>query len=428
MPDTPVPFLLPPFLVPERISSLVTPERRQAMREQQQRSVSAASRLSEASMSSAASTASNFLDAKIAALENETTYIACVKEGLTEAALAGNLKDPVLQRELAPLISQMRSTASTLSILKRQRSFLVEDLEDAVASKRQRLRQPSDDGLLERAYRDTIIPRVMNASAKQRAKPFDQRRFKKEVNRYYGLKEHCAKHMSWCQVLGLKIPKPNVKAAHIVPKSLIANEVAHIFGAGEVVLSDPRNALSLYSGIEGLLDEGVIAVVPIPGRMTAPTAWRCVVLDESKGEDDVYDHGNGVTTRVKDLDGRVLQFLNDNRPCRRYLYFRFIISYLQAKKLQLTDVTEKVEAKRFWPSEGAYLHKSTLKILARCVSGCELPDDLTENTFEDSIDPARDNQAGMIMAADLQDDQPATVGPDQSPDPREALIESLKEL
>ena len=55
----------------------------------------------------------------------------------------------------------------------------------------------------------------------------------------------------------------------------------------------------------------------------------------------------------QDLDGQVLKFLNDNK-------------YLQAKKLQLADVTEKVEAKRFWPSEGAYLHKSTLKTLARC--------------------------------------------------------------
>lgn len=42
-------------------------------------------------MSSAASTASNFLDAKIAALEDEAAYIECVKDGLTGAALAGHL-------------------------------------------------------------------------------------------------------------------------------------------------------------------------------------------------------------------------------------------------------------------------------------------------------------------------------------------------
>lgn len=86
------------------------------MKEQQQRSVSTASRLSEASTSSATSIASKFLDAKIAALEDETAYIEYVKNGLTEAAVAGHLKDPVLQSELAPLINRMRSTASTLLI------------------------------------------------------------------------------------------------------------------------------------------------------------------------------------------------------------------------------------------------------------------------------------------------------------------------
>lgn len=50
--------------------------------------------------------------------------------------------------------------------------------------RRQRLRQLSDDGLLERAYRDTIVPRVMRACAKKRAKSFDQGRFKSDVNRY----------------------------------------------------------------------------------------------------------------------------------------------------------------------------------------------------------------------------------------------------
>lgn len=37
-------------------------------------------------------------------------------------------------------------------------------------------------------------------------------------------------------------------------------------------------ALFLYSAVEGLLDR---AVVPSPGKMTAPTILRCVVLDES---------------------------------------------------------------------------------------------------------------------------------------------------
>lgn len=322
MRDTTEPsFLVPLYQVPERISSLVPPARKQAMREHQGRSVSAASRLSEVSMSSAESTTSDFLDAKIAALEDEAAYIECVKDGLDEAAVTGRTKDTDLQRELAPLANRMRSTTSTLSALKRQRNLLVEDLEDALALKRQRFRQPSDEGLLETAYADTIIPRVMNASAKQRGTPFAQGQFKTEVNRYYGMKEKCKKGTSWCHVLGIELPKESVKAAHLVPKSPTDEEVAHLFGVGEVVLSDPRNgkriprdgpirlsnllmnsyslALSLHTVIEGILDQGTIAVVPIPGALTAPTTWRCVVLDESKNKDIVYRNVN-LTERTTD--------------------------------------------------------------------------------------------------------------------------------
>lgn len=92
---------------------------------------------------------------------------------------------------------------------------------------------------------------MKSATAKQRAKPFDQARFKVQVNRYYGLTEHCQKDMSWCQVLGLKIAKSNVKAAHLVPKSLSAEKVAHLFGVGEVVLSDPRNGKGERGSVEG---------------------------------------------------------------------------------------------------------------------------------------------------------------------------------
>jgi hypothetical protein len=105
---------------------------------------------------------------------------------------------------------------------------------------------------------------------------------------------------------------------------------------------------------------------------------------------------------------------------------RFIISYLWAKRRNLPDVDEKVAAKKFWPSGGAYLQKSTLQTLARCVSGCEIPDDLISNqTFEDSSDPARDVQAGMILAADVRD---SYRGPPEEPDLVGALSKTMKRL
>ena len=79
-----------------------------------------------------------------------------------------------------------------------------------------------------------------------------------------------------------------------------------------------------------------------------------------------------------------------------------------------------MEARRFWPSGGEYLNKSTLKTLARCVSGSELPDEfVTNKTFEGSSNECHNLRAGMILGADIRD---------TDPDDRDALIESMKRL
>lgn len=65
-----------------------------------------------------------------------------------------------------------------------------------------------------------------------------------------------------------------------------------------------------------------------------------------------------------------------------------------------------METTRLWPPGGDYLHKLTLQILARCVTGCDLPHILVDShTFEDSCDPSRDVEAGMILGADVLDIQ-----------------------
>jgi hypothetical protein len=228
-----------PFPVPDRISSLMQANRRQALRDHQERSVSNSSRLSQISQDSLQSTTSDFLDAKIAALEDEMEYISCIKEGLDEISSPGLLNRDAYQTEIGPLLRRFRATSQTLDVVKRQRTLIEEDLE--VEVKRRRIAGPLDDGLVERAYVDTIIPRVMGAAAKIRKSPFDQKKFKKDVNQYYGLMTESGKETSFCHVLGFFLPASTVKAAHVVPKSLSQAEVSHIFGVQDGVLSDPRN-------------------------------------------------------------------------------------------------------------------------------------------------------------------------------------------
>ncbi|KOS36163.1 hypothetical protein ACN38_g13124 [Penicillium nordicum] len=102
--------------------------------------------------------------------------------------------------------------------------------------------------------------------------------------------------------------------------------------------------------------------------------------------------------RVKDLDNRALKFLSENHPRRRYLYLRLLISYLWSKRESVPGMERKVDSKRFWPSAGSYLQRSTLQALARCISGCEIPKDLTtEQTFARSNSPERNDIAGMRL-------------------------------
>lgn len=66
----------------------------------------------------------------------------------------------------------------------------------------------------------------------------------------------------------------------------------------------------------------------------------------------------------------------------------------------MADLSVPLETKQFWPSPGGYLHETTLKIMARSVSGCELPPPLVSGqTFEPSDNPSQDNDAGNTLAA-----------------------------
>lgn len=99
-----------------------------------------------------------------------------------------------------------------------------------------------------------------------------------------------------------------------------------------------------------------------------------------------------------------MSFRGSNRPARRFLYLRFIITYLYAKVNGNTSFTNSVESRRiFWASEGQYLHNSTLCSLARNISGLKLPESLASNTFDDtSISDREADSVGAALAADLR--------------------------
>lgn len=228
--------------IPERVLSAMPASRRQKLGDLRARVVSVASQISNASHQTSVS---DFLEEKITELEAEKDYIRCIKDGLLEAQEHGSLATIDLHEQMGPLLHKFRSQADIVRVMKRDQRNLAEDLQDEVNSKRLRSTDPNDHGLLERAYRDAIIARVMSATARKTKSTFDQGKFKRRVNRFYGIKQPTIqKSFSWCHVLGFTIPASSVKAAHIVPKSLSPEEITHIFGQEDEVITDARDGKS----------------------------------------------------------------------------------------------------------------------------------------------------------------------------------------
>jgi hypothetical protein len=108
-------------------------------------------------------------------------------------------------------------------------------------------------------------------------------------------------------------------------------------------------------------------------------------------------------TFLQDLDDKRLDFLGDNRPAKRYLYFRFIITYLYAKRNGNTSFPSKVESRSsFFASPGPYLRRSTLISLGRNISGVELPRSIFDDTTFENDEVVDSETVGAMLSAQLR--------------------------
>lgn len=186
---------------------------------------------------------SDFLESKIREYNCDLAYIKCAHEGLLDALNANLISAPEFTEALLPFMASARTVSQELKTLSRQRKIMEEDLEEEASNKRRRQGEP-DVELLERAYVDSIMPKVMSATAKQKKdKDFQEHRFnasnfKRDVTTYYGI----SKGTAYCHLSG-EWNARDVKAAHLVPRSLTGDEISHLFGVRKILLSDPRNGI-----------------------------------------------------------------------------------------------------------------------------------------------------------------------------------------
>lgn len=124
-----------------------------------------------------------------------------------------------------------------------------------------------------------------------------------------------------------------------------------------------------------------------------PTEWKIVLLNTSQANETFFrDLSKGACDsgqehwRWRDIDGRKLTFLNDNRPARHFFYMRYALGWLTAEDKAWESFKEKVPPGEVWASPNkpdGYLRKSTLVEIGKRL-GDKLPLDLIHaGTFED---------------------------------------------
>ncbi|EFE42107.1 hypothetical protein TRV_03148 [Trichophyton verrucosum HKI 0517] len=357
--------------IPEAYHAMLSDKQRTALAESRKR-------MRQASSASSASTSSNFLATKIDALESEVDYIEDCKTAIHDLSRLGRLPPLVALDTIKDLALASMPLNREIRVIKRQKKLVQEDMEAAMPHYKE----------LESAYVDAMVARIASASGNQTKTKFKANSFRQAVEDFYEASkieetDFMPRKLAFCHVIGW-LPSNEVRAAHLVPKSLDEMSVAHLFGAGEVTIDDPRNSLMLEKNIEMAMGMGNVVIVPVkaPSAADEIIQWKLVITDPA-----LLKHVATGGAKWNFLHGKTLTFLGHHRPASRYLYFRYFMTYLMLKNQGRLDWVQEVETgKCMWATPGEYLRRSMLINLARRVSDHYLLEVFYKSTTFDGDD------------------------------------------
>ncbi|PGH11473.1 hypothetical protein AJ79_04848 [Helicocarpus griseus UAMH5409] len=395
--------------------------------------------------SPATSTARDILNYKLRHCRTELDYFTHYQASLRQ--VLADPQQPISERdyldEMGVVDRKCRPLLEELRILTRQRRAVEQDLADELAAIRSRARSRSraaeiadaegsgDDEqkqmatLLERAYAAALYSKSTCDEITGQHPGLREAKFRRDVVAYHAASRlEGGESQMYCHVTGWW-EAGSVKVTQLVPRGVRGEEVAWLFGDAEVAWGDRKNGITLHAKIEEAMDAGAIAIVPVAAAVAeekgsgATTDWKCILIKESYRGRIFSRDLSGHASRWNELDNKPLTFhTNQNRPAARYLFFRFIMTYLQAKLSGNTAWTDKLAASSssydIWPVAGEYLEKATLQSLARNISGAELPPALYAGlTFEAEADvkAVADADCEIMLAMRL----------------REVLVEGMEE-
>ncbi|MCJ1368314.1 hypothetical protein MMC16_007456 [Acarospora aff. strigata] len=219
---------------------------------------------------------------------------------------------------------------------------------------------------------------------------------------YYDVESLTAPGLLWCPILKRYSASKDCVAAHIVPHSLGYRNAGYVFGdedEGYSMIWSLQNGFIMTKQLEKAFDRGTFIIVPIETAIDKPQRYKLVLMDERRRNEHVISLGGSEGTAVKwrDLDNAELQFLNDKRPARRYLYYHYITTILRYVHFEKHGWAEKrltVPNGTLWATPGPYLRRSMLKVLAESIGDCE-PSSIMEagGTFEGQDDKPKKEEA-----------------------------------
>ena len=324
-----------------------------------------------------------FLKWRLATVENQLETKTLQMQAVRESA--GTFLETFRQSK-TEILAELKEAEQTLLSEKirllADRKILEQDLNDTV----------TDCHALEEAYINELRMSLETASSSKerfsgmKTPRLDRKNFKRQLNEYLGTEDifpGTTDTKKWCNVIGAWLPSNAVTCAHIVPFSFNTKDMAHMFGSDEPPLTSMRNGLSLQNKIEEAFDNCWVTIVPVDSVESNPTEWKIILLNTAE-KDKVFfgDQFNQTSQRVwrwRDIDGRKLIFLNNNRPARRFLYMRYTLAWLYAEG-RLWNFKEKVPPGEVWASPNkpdGYLRKSILVAMGK-KTGDKLPKNLID--------------------------------------------------
>ncbi|KAL8826139.1 MAG: hypothetical protein Q9191_003986 [Dirinaria sp. TL-2023a] len=193
-----------------------------------------------------------------------------------------------------------------------------------------------------------------------------QTQMKGEAIARYGTDQDKSKKLcQWCAISHAYHDKENVTAGQIVPFALGSELVEYICGPGAGLrLNTADNCLLMESKLERQFELGHFVLLPVDLTERPIKRWKVQITNDDALKNQV---GNA-REQLRDYQGRVLVWKNEERPAARFLYYHFVVTLLRINHYKSQGSAEyslRLSNEKPFATMGPYFRKSVLLALAR---------------------------------------------------------------